>query len=136
MSTSTPADVMHLEIEADLTELARVRAVVRSWLPHAMAGSDAGEDALVVLSELVALAIEATEGPLPVEIRIRHTHSILVVEVDAPVASATAADLVGRFNRGDEKLGGVQVISLLADRAHADTGSRRVTFTCSIRFAA
>ncbi len=126
---------MHLEIEADLTELTRVRAVVRPWLPPVMATSAAADDALLVLSELVALAIDATDGPLPIEIRLRHTHSILVLEVDAHAAPATAEDLAGRFNRGDEKLGGIQVIGLLADRAHAGAGARRVTFSCSIRFA-
>lgn len=123
---------MHIEIEADLTELARVRALVRSWLPHGVAGSSVAEGMLVVVSDLVALAIDLKEGPLPIEIRLRHTHSILVVEVDAPVAPAAALDLVGRFNRGDETLAGVQMIRHLTDRAHADPGSRRVTFTCSI----
>ncbi len=128
------ADALHLAIEPRVEELARVRAAVRPWLPLVAMGPAAGADALVVITELGALAIESTEDDRPVEIRLRHTHSILVAEVDVHVSPDTAAALATRLIEEGRGVDGAGVIHLLADRVHADAGPSRITLAGTIRF--
>ena len=128
------ADVLHHAIEADVTELAGVRASVRAWVPDQPDGAPVGDDAVIVVDELVALAVEASEPGRPVEIRLRRTHSILVAEVDAHVPPRTADELVRRFNCGDPALGGTRVVRLLAYRVRAEAGTRHITLCSTLRF--
>lgn len=129
-AASPPADVLELAIAADRVELAKLRAALREWLPADGPDGFLVDDLLLVTSEMAGLGVEHGDPGHPIAVRVRYTHSIVVVEVSCHVADPSHAAIFDAF--GTDRVGyEMTIIENLADRLITEPGPHRITMRSS-----
>ncbi len=123
------AATVRFVLDHDRAELSVLRADVARWVSDRDSGPSLVDRARLVASEMATVAIDHGAAGKPIEVELRRTHSILVIETtfEAAIGSPVGVLIDRATNDGHLEL---RVIENLTDRLTTRSGGRRVTL-CS-----
>ncbi len=131
---SAPSDVpapLRLAFAPDHVELHELRNAVRRWVPIEMGSIT--PDALLASDEMLGLAIDAAEPASVLEINLRATHSIVVIEVTFRPRPDELGAVPRRFGVPHPDELALRIIEEVADRTMVDIAGRETTLRCTLQ---